>query len=234
MTRRLPHFPISNLSIAAAVLAATPIPAYAQAGSGVPFGIPPYLVLAAILIVVIFLGRVIVRAVSRKSLTMLEGEASRIRTDTSVQGSINKGKGSISSTTVMNLLIDGRAAFSEFGEQMNVNDGDMVCAAGELKSNGLKLLAYHNLTNGTHGEGGALFRLSGYAMCGIGVLGFLLGLELSGMLVVAIPILLLGAWLLGHGYRYKTALKACLAQPSAQPAAQVQPKGSRVKPPKLG
>jgi len=215
MTRRLPRFTVP-LSIAAMVFTVAPVPAYAQAGRGEGFGIPPYLFLLGVLIVLVFLGRVIVRATSRRSLNIIEGEASRIRTDTSVQGSIRKGKGSITSTTVMNLLIDGKAAFAEFGEQINVNDGDLVCAAGDPQSNGLRVLAYHNISNGTHGEGGALARLTGYGICAIGAFGFLFALEFGGVLVAAIPTFLLGAWLVGIGHRYKAALKACLAQPAAQ------------------
>src|SRR5690606_2500560 len=94
-------------------------------------------------------------------LTRIEGIASNVRTDTSVQGSISRGKGSVSSTTTMNFLIDGKAVNADFGESMNINNGEHVVVAGLQKANGLKALAYNNLSNGAYGEGGSSIRKAG-------------------------------------------------------------------------
>jgi hypothetical protein len=134
-------------------------------------------------------------------LTKLEGIASNIRTDTSVQGSISRGKGSVSSTTTMNFLIDGKAVNADFGESMNINNGDHVVVAGLQKTNGLNALAYNNVTNGTYGEGGRTLRIVGIIAASAGII--------AGMLII--PLLLIpigiGAWWAGR--RSKIALALC-------------------------
>ncbi|MEC5293140.1 hypothetical protein VSX64_21995 [Aurantimonas sp. C2-6-R+9] len=54
----------------------------------------------------------------------------------------------------LNLLIDGRAIFADFGQAMAINEGDRVRVAEIPKLNGLKAPVYHNLTTGIHGYGG--------------------------------------------------------------------------------
>lgn len=135
------------------------------------------------------------------TLTKLEGIASNIRTDTSVHGSISRGKGSVSSTTTMNFLIDGKAVNADFGESMSINNGDHLIVAGVQKSNGLKALAYNNLTNGTYGEGGGTLRV-------VGIFAVVLGV-VTGMLVLPLLIIPIGIWVWWVGRRAKAALALC-------------------------
>lgn len=145
------------------------------------------------------------------TLASLEGIASNIRTDTSVQGSVRRGKGNVSSTTTMNFLVDGKAVNADFGESMSINDGDHVVVAGVQKTNGLKVLAYNNLTNGTYGEGGKSLRIGGIILA---IVCFGLGMAfigIVGFLGIVIPVLfgLIGIWLWWLGHRAKTALALC-------------------------
>ena len=135
------------------------------------------------------------------TLTKLEGIASNIRTDTSVHGSISRGKGNVSSTTTMNFLIDGKAVNADFGESMNINNGDHVVVAGIQKTNGLNALAYNNLTNGTYGEGGGLLRIGGIVIGVIGLIGAFVVIPL-----VCVPI---GFWVWRLGRRSTAALALC-------------------------
>lgn len=146
------------------------------------------------------------------ALTKLEGFASNIRTDTSVQGSISRGKGSVSSTTTMNFLIDGKAVNADFGEAMNINNGDRVVVAGDQKANGLNALAYNNLTNGTYGEGGGTLRVAGIIIAILGIIGSFVVIPL-----VFVPI---GIWVWRLGRRAKTALALC-RQATGERAATV-------------
>ncbi|QEE43574.1 hypothetical protein FVA81_02780 (plasmid) [Rhizobium sp. WL3] len=140
----------------------------------------------------------------------LEGTASKIRTDTSVSGSISRGKGSVSSTTTMNFLLDGKAVYAQFGESMSINEGDRVIVAGAQKSNGLNALAYNNLTNGTYGEGGRLARLVGYALIGLGIV--------LGLLVLPLLLIPIGIWVWWTGQRAKNALAICRQVTTAEAA----------------
>lgn len=143
-------------------------------------------------------------------LTRIEGIASNIRTDTSVQGSISRGKGSVSSTTTMNFLIDGKAVNADFGESMNVNNGDHIVVAGIQMANGLKALAYNNLTNGTYGEGGVALRMGGI-FCVLSGIVF-------GILVIPLLLIPMGIWVWWLGRRAKIALLLCRQESSAAPA----------------
>lgn len=147
------------------------------------------------------------------ALIKLEGTASQIRTTTSVQGSISRGKGSVSSTTTMNFLLDGAAVFAQFGEAMSINEGDLVVVAGVRKSNGLNALAYHNLTNCTYGEGGRLMRLAGYVLIALAI----------GLSLLVLPLLLLpvGIWAWWIGRRAKAALTLCRTETSASAATHL-------------
>lgn len=157
------------------------------------------------------------------ALTAIEGTASNIRTDLAVHGSMRRGKGTVGSTTTMNLLIDGRAVFADFGEAMAINEGDRVRAAGSPKSNGLKALAYHNLTNGTHGDGGGSYRVGGVLLLGLGLVAALLVPALPPLIVLPLLILPLAAVFLVIGYRSKAALQLCLQSKAHTPAAPVAP-----------
>ena len=146
------------------------------------------------------------------ALVRLEGIASKIRTDTSVSGSMRRGKGNISSTTTMNFLLNGKAVYAHFGEAMSINDGDRVIVAGVQKSNGLNALAYNNLTNGTYGEGGGLMRLIGYVIIGLAIF--------ASFLILPLLLLPIGIWVWWMGRRAKKALALCRQTPIApNPAA---------------
>ncbi|WP_338608562.1 hypothetical protein V6617_01290 [Pelagibacterium nitratireducens] len=153
------------------------------------------------------------------ALTTMEGTASKIRTDLSVHGTMNRGKGSVSSTTTMNFLIDGRAVFAKFGEKMNINEGDQVCVAGVPKSNGFKALAYNNLTNGAYGDGGLANRILGIFLF---VFTFLISLVVPyAPIVIVAPIVLfpISIGLLIVGFRSKAALGLCRqSAPASQTA----------------
>jgi len=174
-----------------------------------------FLLLAGVVLVALTIALVpawfIFRRTSRKPFTVLEGAVSHIRTTTSVEGTIRKGKGSISSTTTTHLRINDKAAFADFGEQMNVSDGDVLRVAGDAQANGLYIMAYRNLTNGTHGAGGGastVARLGSGFICAMGAaICFIPG----GGFIGGVPGMWLGLWLLGMHCRYRAALRACLA-----------------------
>jgi len=168
-------------------------------------------VVIVVLVIVAVPGWFIFKKTLRKPLTVLEGEISSIRTTTSVEGKVRRGKGTIASTTVMHLLIDGKAAWADFGEQMNVSDGDVLRVVGDPQGNGLYIMAYRNVSNGTHGPSGRdLIRLAGsYTICGIAVALAFIPDVLA--VISAVLGLWLGLWFLGMSYRFRTALKTCLA-----------------------
>jgi len=177
----------------------------------VQFGLLAGVLLAALLVAAVP-GWFIFKKTLHKPFTVLAGKVSNIRTTTSVEGKIRRGKGAIASTTTMHLLIAGKAVFADFGEQMNVNDGDTLRVAGDAQANGLRVMAYRNLTNGTHGAGPAAsttIRLDCWFICAMGTA---ISFIPDGGFIGGVPCVWLGLWLLGMNSRYRAALAACLAE----------------------
>jgi len=157
-------------------------------------------------LVVVCIACVLFWVTAHKPLTLAEGAASNIRSHARVQSA----KSLIRSTSFIHLLIDQTAAFAEFAEQMPVNEGDRLRVAGYPQASGLKIYAFHNLTNNTQGENGLMRRAVGGLVVCIGLMmGFI---EDDFPLAGAILLVLTGIWIIGRGYRYRNALKACLAQ----------------------
>jgi len=94
----------------------------------------------------------IFRLASRKPATLLEGKASHIRTYSIVRPALILKTCFLTRVTVTYLLIDGKAAFTqfcdEFGEHMAVNEGDRLCVAGYPQTNGLN----NHLTQGAQSQ----------------------------------------------------------------------------------
>jgi hypothetical protein len=130
-------------------------------------------------------------------LSVLSGKVTNLTATSTVQGSIKKGKGRVNTSHKTSFRIDGKAA--SFPDQVNLADEDDVTLVGKIKGGEFHARVLQNNQTGVVYSGWT----TGAYITG-GILTFA-GIPLSFVLI-GIPLLAAGGWLIYQGYMNQKAL----------------------------
>lgn len=124
----------------------------------------------------------------------LSGKVTRPRHTTEVSGSGDRDSSSVSTTHIATFRIDNQPVVVRSSSVIQIEDGDEVKVAGEIKKGTLRADAYRNLTTGAEGNRGLwVFLVSGIVLIVIGIL-FVIGLpQTLHTLIIFGPLALLSA-----------------------------------------
>ena len=135
----------------------------------------------------------------KTDFSILSGEVSHLSTTSTVSGSVRRGKGNVSTSHKTDMRVDGQAAV--FNASVNIADGDKVTLVGKTKNGEFRARALRNEETGVVYSG---MTTLAYIIGGLCVIAGIPG----SFIIIGIPLLAAGIWLIFEGYMNRSAIKS--------------------------
>lgn len=134
----------------------------------------------------------------KTNFSTLSGKVSHLSTTSTVHGSVNKGKGRVNTSHETNFRVDGQAVV--FNDSTNTVDGDHVTLIGKVKRGEFHARVLRNDETGVVYSGMTTLAYI------LGAVFIIIGIPTS-FIIVGIPLIGAGIWLIIHGLTTRSAIK---------------------------